>query len=130
MRIKDLQVSAFAIPGVGMRLGWRYYTPSGQEVAGNSAQDLELLVEDEMPTPPDGSTFRLRLQLRRTKDAVAVTAYLNGHVFARKVLPGLQGKVGKVAVGCRNYECAFANLVVRAKPAQRPVPRVAGTTGD
>jgi serine/threonine protein kinase len=130
LRIKDLQVSAFAIPGVGMRLGWRYYTPSGEEVAGNSARDLELLVEDEMPTPPDGSTFRLRLQLRRAKDAVAVTAYLNGHAFARKMLPGLQGKVGKVAVGCRNYECAFANLVVRGKPAQRPVPQVAGTTGD
>ncbi|HYX89941.1 MAG TPA: serine/threonine-protein kinase [Myxococcaceae bacterium] len=130
LRIKDLQVSAFAIPGGGMRLGWRYYTAAGAEMAGNSARDLELLVEDETPTPADGATFHLRLQLQRAHDAVAVTAYLNGHPFARKVLPGLQGKVGKVALGCRNYECAFSNLVVKGKPAPRPMQRVAGNTGE
>jgi hypothetical protein len=130
LRIKDLQVSAFAIPGVGMRLGWRYHTPDGAEVAGNSARDLELLVEDEMPTPPDGSPFRLRLQLRRAKDAVSVIASVNGHTFARKMMPGLRGQVGKVAVGCRNYECAFDDLVVTGKAAERPAPRAAGSAAD
>jgi serine/threonine-protein kinase len=109
-----------------MRLGWRYHTRDGAEVAGNSARDLELLVEDEMPTPPDGTPFRLRLQLRRAKDAVSVIASVNGHTFARKVLPGLQGQVGKIAVGCRNYECAFDDLVVSGKVAERPGRRGGG----
>ncbi len=121
-RIRDLQVSAFAIPGVGMRLGWRYYTPDGTEVAGNSARDLEMLVEDETPTPPDGKPFKVRLRLRKhpTSDAVEATGYLNGRRFARKVLPGLNGQVGKIALGCRNYECQFTRLTVRGQEEERP----------
>jgi predicted Ser/Thr protein kinase len=129
-RIKDLQVSAFAIPGVGMRLGWRYYTEDGTEVVGNSARDLELMVEDETPTPPDGRRFKLGLVLRKhpTKDAVEATGYLDGRRFARKLLPGLQGQVGKIALGCRNYECAFDHLSVQGLEEDGPRRRVADAT--
>lgn len=124
-RIKNLQVSAFAIPGVGMRLGWRYFTDDGTEVSGNSARDVEMMVNDEMPAPADGKPYRMRLRLQRRKDAVKVTAYLNDKEFASKVLPGLQEQVGKIAVGCRNYECTFDDLVVQGKAADRPTLRVA-----
>ncbi len=121
-RIRDLQVSAFAIPGVGMRLGWRYYTEDGSEIVGNSARDLELMVEDETPTPPDGKPFKLKLVLRRQpgKDAVEAIGYLDGRRFARKVLPGLQGQVGKIALGCRNYECSFDNVSVKGTEEDGP----------
>ncbi|MBI3181370.1 MAG: serine/threonine protein kinase [Myxococcales bacterium] len=118
LRIKDLQVSIFAIPGTGMRLMWRYFTPDGVEVIGNSARDLEAMVEDEMPVPK--GRFRVKLSLKRGKSGVDVSAYANGQRFAHKVLVGLQGQVGKVAVGCRNLHCEFDNLSATGKPAPRP----------
>ncbi len=119
-RIKDLQVSAFAIPGANMRLGWRYYTPDGIEQVGNSARDLENMVEDEMPVPADGRPFRVRLTLRRKKNAVEVEGFVNDQRFVRKQLIGLEGRVGKIALGCRNLQCEFQDLVVVGKTAQRP----------
>ncbi len=129
-RIRDLQVSAFAIPGVGMRLGWRYSREDGREFVGNSARELELMVEDETPTPADGKPFKLRLTMRRQpeRNAVEVTGYLNGRRFARKVLPGLGGQVGKIALGCRNYECAFDNLSVRG--LEEDGPRLRGVANS
>ncbi|QDF05489.1 serine/threonine-protein kinase [Myxococcus xanthus] len=123
-RIKDLQVSAFAIPDVGMRLSWRYFMPDGREVVGNSAQDTEALVEDEMPLPAHGP-YQVRLQLRRNSSGVLVEAFLNNERFARKLLVGLEDRVGKVALGCRNLSCSFDDLKVRGHLMPRPVRRVA-----
>jgi serine/threonine protein kinase len=124
-RIKDLQVSAFAIPDVGMRLSWRYLMEDGEEVVGNSSQDLENLTADEMPVPVKGP-FRVRLQLKRKKNGVMAEAFVNNVRFAYKMLPGLEGRVGKVALGCRNLECSFDQLVVQGILAERPKRKVAG----
>ncbi|AEI67462.1 serine/threonine-protein kinase [Corallococcus macrosporus] len=123
-RIKDTQISAFAIPDVGMRLAWRYFTPDGREVVGNSAQDTEALVEDEMPLPAHGP-YQVRLQLRRNNSGVLVEAFLNNERFARKLLVGLEDHVAKVALGCRNLSCSFDDLKVRGHLMPRPVRRVA-----
>ncbi len=122
-RIKDLQVSAFAIPGVGMRLSWRYLGEDGEEVVGNSAQDLENLVEDEMPLPRTGP-YLVRLQLKRRKSGVDVEAFLNNQRFARKYLPGLQGRVAKVALGCRNQACSFDDLQIKGTQMPRPRKKI------
>ena len=106
--------------GVGMRLGWRYRRPDGTEVSGNSAQDLEMLVEDETPAPPDGQTFRLGVRLRRVKGGIEAAGLLNGRPFARKVLPGLEGQIGKVAIGCRNYACMFDDLEIEGTEVEPP----------
>lgn len=121
-RIKDLQVSAFAIPGAGMRLSWRYFNAEGEEVVGNSAQDVSSLVQDEVPVPKTGP-FLVRLQLKRKKGGVEVEARVNKARFARKLLPGLEGQVGKVALGCRNLRCTFDELKVRGIPMARPERR-------
>lgn len=121
LRIKDLQVSVFAIPEAGMRLGWRYFTPDGVEVFGNSVKDLESLVDDETPVPK--GRFRVRLSLQRKKNAVEVEAFVNGRRFAKKTLVGLQGQIGKVALGCRNLHCEFDNLKAVGKAQARPQPK-------
>lgn len=123
-RIKDLQVSVFAIPGVGMRLLWRYFTPDGREFVGNSAQDLKDLVEDEMAVPT--GQFKVRLKLERLKGGdVSAEAFVNGARFARKSLPGLAGQVGKVAFGCRNAACTFDDVAASGKATPRPPPKKA-----
>jgi serine/threonine protein kinase len=122
-RIKDLQVSILAIPGGAMRLGWRYYTSDGIEQKGNSSQDIEDMVEDEMPTPPEGRPFRVKLTLKRKKNGTEVEAFANNQRFAKKLLVGLEGQVGKVAVGCRNLQCEFDDLKATGKIAARPAPR-------
>jgi len=123
-RIKDLQVSIYAIPEAGMRLMWRYFTPDGVEVADNSARDLSNLVEDEMQVPL--GRFKVKLKLQKNKAGlIDVEAFVNGQRFAHKVLPGLAGQVGKVALGCRNLSCRFDDLKVTGKPAARPAPRKA-----
>jgi serine/threonine protein kinase len=124
-RIKDLQVSAFAIPDVGMRLSWRYLLEDGEEVVGNSAQDLENLTADEMPVPTKGP-FRVRLQLKRKKNGVMAEAFVNDVRFAYKMLPGLEGRVGKVALGCRNQACTFSGLAVQGQMVERPKKRIVG----
>jgi len=119
-RIKDLQLSAIAVDGVGMRLLWRYLTPSGAEVTGTSAQDLENLVEDEMPVPADGTTFTVKLSLKKRGGGTEVEAFVNDQRFAKKILPSLQGRVGKIALGCRNLHCEFDNLHASGKLEARP----------
>jgi serine/threonine-protein kinase len=118
-RITGLQVSVFAIPGAGMRLSWRYTTGEDTEVVGNSAQEVESLVEDETPVPTKGP-FRVKLQLKKKKTGVEVEAFLDGQRFARKYLDGLQGRAGKVAMGCRNLVCTFEDLTVRGVPMKKP----------
>ncbi len=120
LRIRDLQVSIFAIPGTGMRLMWRYFTPRG-EVSGNSARDLADLVEDETQVPK--GPFRVKLQLRKMGDGVDVRAFVNGKRFAHKTLDGLQGQTGKIAVGCRNLHCSFSKLRVTGMAVPRPSVR-------
>lgn len=121
-RIKELQVSVFAIPDVGLRLGWRYFI-GGKELSGNSAQDLENLVADEAPVPASGK-FRLGLELSRLEgSAVDVVAKVNGQVIAHKVLPGLGGQVGKLALGCRNLACRFTAVSVKGKEVPRPASK-------
>lgn len=119
-RIKDLQVSVFAIPGTDMRIGWRYFTADGQERQGNSTRDLvNELVEDAVKVPR--GSFRVRLKLEKLKNGdVNVQAWVNRTRFVRTVLPGLSGQVGKVALGCRNLTCRFDNLEVTGRPEQQP----------
>ncbi|KFE70503.1 serine/threonine-protein kinase [Hyalangium minutum] len=124
-RIRDLQVSAFAIPDVGMRLSWRYIQEDGEEVVGNSSQDLENLTADEMPVPAKGP-FKVRLQLKRRKNGVMAEAFVNNVRFAYKMLHGLEGRAGKVALGCRNLECNFSHLTVQGMLVDRPKRKVAG----
>ncbi len=119
-RIKDLQVSLYALDRVGMRLSWRYLTPAGAEVSGNSARDLENLIADEMPVPPDGKTFTVKLSLKKRGNGTEVDAFVNGQRFVRKQLLNLQGRVGKIALGCRNLHCEFDNLVASGKLESRP----------
>ncbi|NOK19976.1 serine/threonine-protein kinase [Corallococcus carmarthensis] len=127
-RIRDVQVSVFAIPDAGMRLSWRYFSPDdGHEVVGNSAEDTKNLVQDEMPVPRQGP-FLVKLQLKRQKSGVRVDAFLNKKLFASKVLPGFEGRVGKLALGCRNLQCTFDDLKVVGPLQERPVRRVA--TGE
>ena len=117
-RIKDLQVSVFAIPDVGMRLMWRYFV-GGKEISGNSAQDLDNMVADEVPVPTSGK-FRLSLELNKAEGgAVDVVARVNGQTIAHKVLPNLAGQTGKIALGCRNLQCKFSGLEVKGKEVQR-----------
>ncbi|MGE6759005.1 serine/threonine-protein kinase [Corallococcus interemptor] len=122
-RIRDVQVSVFAIPDAGMRLSWRYFSPDdGHEVVGNSAEDTKNLVQDEMPVPKHGP-FLVRLQLRKQKSGVRVDAFLNKKLFASKVLPGFDGRVGKLALGCRNLQCTFDDLKVVGPLQERPARR-------
>lgn len=124
-RIKNVQVSVFAIPGGDARMLWHYFTPDGVELADNSSRRIEEGLDDVTPAPKDGARFKLRLRLRKVKDGVEARAFLNGNELARKVLPGLSGQVGKLALGCRNYECVFRDLSVEAKPVTKPARRVA-----
>ena len=130
-RIKDTQVSLFAIPDVPglppvdeMRLMWRYFTPDGTEVVGNSAKDqVDQMMEDRVTVPH--SKFRMRLVLQHQRNGqVNVEGFVDGKRISRKSLAQLGGRTGKVALGCRNLQCRFSNLVVRGKampkPAQKP----------
>jgi serine/threonine protein kinase len=127
-RIRDVQVSVFAIPDAGMRLSWRYFSPEdGREIAGNSADDTKNLVQDEVSVPRTGP-FKVSLKLRKQKSGVRVDAFLNDKVFATKILPGMEDRVGKLALGCRNLKCTFDDLKVKGPLQERPVRRVA--TGD
>ncbi|RKH32279.1 serine/threonine-protein kinase [Corallococcus sp. CA031C] len=124
-RIRDVQVSVFAIPDVGMRLSWRYISAEdGREIVGNSADDARNLVGDEMPLPRQGP-FLVRLQLRKQKSGVRADAFLNNKLFATKILPGFDGRVGKLALGCRNLKCTYDDLKVSGTLKERPVRKVA-----
>lgn len=102
------QVSILADPRSGMRLSWRYLTRGGP-ASGSTESDVRLHVANETFVPV-GRPFEVRLSLHRRKDATWVEASLDGKPFARKSLDGLQGAVGKVALGCRNLHCAFEGL--------------------
>ncbi len=119
-RINDLNVSVYAVPGDGMRLGWRYFKRDGQEVDGNSTMDVKELQADPMKVPK--GTFRVRLVMTPLKNGgdVNVEASVNGKRFARTVLPGFAGSVGKIALGCRNQACRFDNLSIKGTPGVRP----------
>lgn len=119
-RIKDLQISVFAFPKTGMRLSWRYYTSEGVEQTGSSADQVAAGLEDTMPVPSGTASFKIRLTMRRRKGGTDVEAFANNQRFARAFLPGLEGKTGKVAVGCRNLDCTFDNLIAAGKIANRP----------
>ncbi len=132
-RIKDLQVSVFAIPQhhkhdgsevstvpSEMRMLWRYVGPDGREVMGTSAKDLAELSADEVRVPHGRFSVTLKLQKQKNGEVLA-EATVGGARFARKSLPGLAGKVGKVAMGCRNSKCVFRELTVRGRPMPQPV---------
>ena len=69
-------------------------------------------------------------QLKRKKNGVMVEAYVNNVRFAYKMLHGLEGRTGKVALGCRNLSCGFRNLTVQGIPVERPKKKVAGTAQE
>jgi serine/threonine protein kinase len=129
-RIKDTQVSLFAIPDVPglppvdeMRLMWRYFTPDGTEVVGNSAKDqVDQMMEDHSSVPK--AKFRMRLMLQAQRNGqVNVEGLVDGKRVSRKSLAQLGGRTGKVALGCRNLQCRFSNFVVRGKPMPKPAQR-------
>ncbi|HZH77708.1 MAG TPA: serine/threonine-protein kinase [Archangium sp.] len=127
-RVTGVQVSLYAIPEAGMRLSWRYTTAEGEEVVGNSAQEVDELVRDETPMP--SGPFRVKLQMKKRKTGVDVEAFLNGdsEPFARKYLEGFQGRVAKVALGCRNLSCTFDDLTMRGIPSKKQTqPKMAET---
>lgn len=126
-RIKDTQVSLFAVPDVPglppvneMRLMWRYFTADGAEEVGNSARDqVGQMMADQMGVPR--GRFRMKLSLASQKNGnVKVEGAVDGRQVAWKILTGVGGRTGKVAVGCRNLQCRFSSLVVRGKPMPRP----------
>jgi serine/threonine-protein kinase len=129
-RIKDTQVSIFAIPDVPglppvdeMRLMWRYFMPDGTEVVGNSSKDqVEEMMEDRVTVPHQ--KFRMKLTLQHQRNGqVNVEGLVDGKRVARKVLAGLSGRTGKVAVGCRNLQCRFSHLTVKGRPMPKPLRR-------
>ena len=129
-RTTGLQVSVYAIPGVGMRLSWRYSLADGEQVAGNSAQEVELMAQDETPVPT--GAFLVKLQLKKRGGGVAVEAFLNNapEPFAQKFLEGFPSRSAKVSVGCRNMSCTFEDLVVRGLQTEGKTPNVAESHGD
>jgi serine/threonine-protein kinase len=38
----------------------------------------------------------------------------------------LEGRTGKIALGCRNLECSFSGLTVKGLMVDRPKKKVAG----
>jgi hypothetical protein len=120
-RIRDLQVSLFAVPDGAVKVVWHYLTPDGVEVEGDSSQEVGKLVGDEVVVPPDGETFHLKLLLQKKKGGVEIEAFANDQRFLRKLLPGLEDQTGKVALGCRNMHCTFDNLQVTGRARPQPV---------
>ena len=57
----------------------------------------------------------MKLALKKRSNGTEVEAFLNGQRFARKLLKGLEGRIGKVALGCRNLHCEFDDLKVWGK---------------
>jgi len=119
-RIAGTNISAWALPGKGMRLMWRYFTPDGVEQTGNSARDPDTAVDDEIPTPAERTPFRVQLSLKKHKQGTMVEARVNGMRFARKYLVGLSGATAKVAMGCRNLHCEFDDLAIQGVPRPKP----------
>jgi len=104
-----------------MRLQWRYESATGTEVTGSSAEDTQGLVQDEMPTPPDGTPFRMKLTLRRHKGGgTEVEAFVNGERFAHRILQRLTTRTGRIALGCRNLHCDFDRLTIEGKAVAAP----------
>ncbi len=121
----SVTVSVFAIPGKGVRLLWAYDTVDGVEVVGNSAQDANSLLDDEIPPPPDGVPFTVRLTLKRQKGGTLAEAFVNNQRVGRKLLVGLMDTTGKLALGCRNLHCEFDALKITGKSVGRPKKSVA-----
>jgi len=120
-RNRALQISLFAIDDLQMRLQWRYESATGTEVTGSSAEDTQGLVQDEMPTPPDGTPFRMKLTLRRHKGGgTEVEAFVNGERFAHRILQRLTTRTGRIALGCRNLHCDFDRLTIEGKAVAAP----------
>ncbi len=129
-RVKDLQVSIFAVPDVPglpnvdeMRLMWRYFSAEGSEIVGNSAKDqVGEMMEDRVSVPH--GKFRMGLALVHQKNGnVKAEGFVDGRRVAWKVLSGLGGRTAKVAVGCRNLQCRFSNLVIKGQ--NKPKPKAA-----
>jgi len=119
-RIKNVNIAAWAIPGKGMRLMWRYFTPDGVEQTGNSARDPDTAMDDEVPTPAERTPFQVQLSLKKHKQGTMVEARVNGVRFARKYLVGLNDATAKLAVGCHNLHCEFDDLTVQGAVRQKP----------
>ena len=51
---------------------------------------------------------------------LATTDAASWQRFVRKLLVGLQGQTGKVALGCRNMHCVFDGLDVTGRAKPRP----------
>jgi serine/threonine-protein kinase len=119
-RIKDTQVSLFAIPGSNMQMNWHYFSNDGTEIEDSSDHDVDHLDEDEVRVP--NGKFHIKLQLSKGAKPgnVIATAWVNNTEITRKILTGLSGQIGKAALGCRSLVCRFDSLTVNGKPQQRP----------
>jgi hypothetical protein len=111
-----------------MRVGWRYNLRDGRSVAGNSSADVAEILQEVAPFPGFNRSFRMALTLRRAGSGTEVEGLVNGTVFFRRYLEGLEGHIAKPALGCRNLHCEFNHLTVRGKAAARPAPADAGPT--
>ena len=119
-RTRDINIAVWAIPGKEIRLMWKYLTADGVDQAGNSARDPDLEMNDEVPTPPERTPFRVQLSLKKLKQGVQVEAKMNGTRIARKYLPGLADVPGRLALGCKNLHCEFDDLTVQGAPKAKP----------
>ncbi len=120
-RIRDTVLSVYAIPQdrAGMRLVWHYFDRAGREESGSSVEKVDALQKDPMRVPQGRFQVRLKLTPQPGGDVLA-EAWANNRNFARELLPGFGGKVGKIALGCRNHACSFDNLIIKGAETTQP----------
>src|SRR5206468_1825810 len=71
------------------------------------------------PFPGFNRPFRMGLVMTRAANGVEVQGLVNGTVFFRRHLKGLQEHAAKPALGCRNLHCEFGDLTARGRPATK-----------
>lgn len=118
-RLRDLQVSAFAIPGDGVTLRWSYFKKDGQPEEGNSGTSIDGLKGDPVRVP--ARKFRMRMRFSPLKNGdLTAEVWVDKERVTRQVLPGMAGQVGKLSLGCRNQNCRFDNLTWSGQQTAKP----------
>jgi len=132
-RVAGLQVSLLAIPDSGLRLQWNYVTLGGRQVTGSSQEAIDQMIADVYPVPK--GPFEVRLTLRRAEGGIRATGWVRSLdpsarkrevPFATALLPDLEGRVAKLALGCRNLACSFRDVEMEGQERERGSDRLAG----